>query len=415
VNFAADSSSIIDAADEYIRVWSPDVLAKKTIDEEGSAIEEATGLSVVEGRYEAIRDSSISALCTHPNDHAIFVGREDGKVAQHDGETGEYGGDIYSHPNRARITALAVSGANVLASGDIFGNMRIWRLSSSWSGRKGPAQQEKELLLRARYSKYVRQIVFAPGDEYILASTAGKDELFLVKGRCSVRSIISIDVSTEDRKPWRWFVNPASTPDEPQFYLVEERMLRLFNVKTFGSDHGSIAAVLDYEVPSDTEEIGIVYAAIYPASRILVLDTRRRCRSTTLSCLFLFDLEPLAGAQSPPPNLKPLAETDLLNDQVRQMVTVPTGGQLQQQPPDRLFFLSQDSWLSSVDLLTMRPGSTATAVPYNRHFYVPTDFVTQEGDEVLPARTVGDDMVFSVHGEIAIIKNGLKFQEAQTL
>ncbi|KAL2204292.1 hypothetical protein CC79DRAFT_1277034 [Sarocladium strictum] len=421
LRFTSDSSRIIDAADSYIRAWSPAVLVRKTIDDDMSTSEKALDLPVIEGQYEALQDSRISVTCAHPSDRVVFAGRDDGQVVRYDSKTGEHRGFIYSHPNNARVTALAINSVNILASGDVLGNLRVWTLSSNSQARSGQVQQEEKLLFKAQFTKPVRQLIFSTNGNYMLASTAAKAEVFAIEGWSSARSIGSIHLDPEHSKPGTWLANPATAPTNPQMYLIEDKTLKVFEIEGFGSNQGSIVGILDYEVPSDAEEIGIINATVHPASQILVLDTRRRCRYVTLSSLLLFSLESLPEAQSHPPHLRPLAVTGLLVDRVRQMVTMPTGGEQrraslsQKQPTDSLFFLTQNSWLSSLDLQAIRSGSAAATASYNRHFYVPTDFVTQEGDEIVPVRTVDDEIVFSVHGEIAIIKNGLKFQELQTL
>ncbi|OIW25313.1 hypothetical protein CONLIGDRAFT_622861 [Coniochaeta ligniaria NRRL 30616] len=75
-------------------------------------------------------------------------------------------------------------------------------------------------------------------------------------------------------------------------------------------------------------------------------------------------------------------------------------------------FLHADSWISSVEL--KNDDSQGEYSQYIRHFFVPAELIRRT-DEILPVVTCDDDVVFCTHGDLSIVKNGLKFQEVLPL
>ncbi len=73
-----------------------------------------------------------------------------------------------------------------------------------------------------------------------------------------------------------------------------------------------------------------------------------------------------------------------------------------------LVFLHQNSWLCSINLANLTPGR------YTQHFYVPDEYMSVR-HEVLPVQTRDDNVVFCLHGELAVVINGLNFREMKAL
>ena len=74
---------------------------------------------------------------------------------------------------------------------------------------------------------------------------------------------------------------------------------------------------------------------------------------------------------------------------------------------NRLLFIDDTSWLSSVDLEVRTMASARRGC--TRHFFVPNEFVGRESEN-LPIISPKNDVVFAVEGELAIVRNGLKFR-----
>ena len=78
----------------------------------------------------------------------------------------------------------------------------------------------------------------------------------------------------------------------------------------------------------------------------------------------------------------------------------------------RLMFVDNASWLSSADLKVSTP--LYPKGEYTRHFFVPNEFVTRETG-ILPMISLDKDVIFGVEGELAVVRNGLKFQKTAKL
>ena len=77
-------------------------------------------------------------------------------------------------------------------------------------------------------------------------------------------------------------------------------------------------------------------------------------------------------------------------------------------------YLDKESWVDSIATTDALTSSDQEEVGYTRHFFVPNDLATRL-DEVSPIRTAEDDIVVCLHGDLAIIKNGMKFNEPRHL
>ncbi|RYP60678.1 hypothetical protein DL769_008017 [Monosporascus sp. CRB-8-3] len=144
-----------------------------------------------------------------------------------------------------------------------------------------------------------------------------------------------------------------------------------------------------------SEEAGLDSAAIYDET--LVLDIRVHSGYVSSSMMFLFDLGGISAGKEIPV-LKPLS--DLLPNLSKRFIGFS-------ERTKSVLFLHKDSWLSSIN-----PKNLAFD-RYMQHFFVPTEYVSTS-NHVLPARTVDDSIVFCLHGELAVVKNGLNFQELKS-
>jgi hypothetical protein len=71
--------------------------------------------------------------------------------------------------------------------------------------------------------------------------------------------------------------------------------------------------------------------------------------------------------------------------------------------PKRMVFVDNESWLSSVDL------TAAKCTQYARHCFVPHEFVAGNIG-LIAVLTATGDVAFTKEGELAVMRNGMKFQ-----
>lgn len=390
LNFTSDGSSIVDVMDSGMRIWSPAALVRKNFEEDNSVSDDAPNLPVIEGQYESLRTSRITALCSHPSLPAVFAGKYNGEVLVFNTRTGQRTSVLYSHSSASFITELAVSKDNIIASSDVSGALQVWKLVP------GPSSSLKRgsLLLRRPPTTQIRQLCFSANGNFLLVATTLSDHVYSMKDGSYIGSL---HFEVHERGIWRWLSVPEQETTE-QFSLINDRTLRRYDAQKFPDRSESSDILLDYKLPEDSKGTNIDMAVMHPGSRTLVLEMRYDLGNASCSISFLFDLS-LATSE---PNIKTLsASHDVFSSYCKHFM-----GFSHQVP--HFIFLHRNSWLSSCSLEDFAQNR------HSQHFFVPDEYISTS-HEVLPVKTAEDDFVFCLHGELAIVKNGRKFQDVKAL
>lgn len=280
------------------------------------------------------------------------------------------------------ISALALSDDNLIASGDTFGNVFVYKLDASSSAVKvGPVN------LRVKLNKSIRKVILVPGS-LLLVATADCDRMFSLES-CVCTGELK---GQQDRGHVQWALG-YGVERGLRLFCIENQIPKEFDVGR------SPARVwedirLEYDVGKGVEETTVTLATMH--DNVLVMDTRRTQGHAVTSWPLLFDLGKVEKTESGSA-VAPMPLASRLASKVRCMV-VPRPDL---HSHDRLLFFSGGNWLCGVVLAEREVG------PYVRHFLVPNEFSAQAGgDEVLPVRTIDGDVVFSVRGEPAVVKGG---------
>ena len=147
-------------------------------------------------------------------------------------------------------------------------------------------------------------------------------------------------------------------------------------------------------------------ATIHINNETLVMDTRCRQGYAVTCCTLLFDIKGVQETEAGRPFITPSPLTTRLVSKVQRMVVPRPDGTSHGQ----LLFLSDANWVTGVSLDEQGSGKCT------QYFPVPNEFAASGGgDEVLPVRTVDDDIIFSLRGELAVIRNGLKHEDVTEL
>ncbi|KAI1212054.1 uncharacterized protein F4807DRAFT_386621 [Annulohypoxylon truncatum] len=388
LSFAPDGSSVVDATDSTVRIWSPAALIRKDIEEDQSVNNEAVRLPTIKGQYESLRISRITALCAHPSLAIVFVGKYTGQVIAFNTQTGKQVSVLYSHSPTAFVTEIVASKDNCIASSDVNGNLQVWRLITS----QLPMLRCESQLLHTSLSGQITQLCLSADDNFLLVATSRSDVVYSMKDSSCVGSL-SFD--PEKRHAWRW-VQGSTNDNDGQFYLINNHVLRRYSASTFPSTTDNAEVHLKYELPSGDVETQIHSAFIYPDPHILVLEVHYNSGYLTSSTVFMFDLKDIFGNAK---TITPL--NDLLTQCSRYFIGVS-------QRAKAFVFLHRNSWLCSIDL-----ENVATR-QFSRHFFVPNEYIPSIY-QTLPTKSVDDNFVFCLHGELAIVENGLKFREIQVM
>ncbi|KAI1407510.1 hypothetical protein F5Y13DRAFT_205954 [Hypoxylon sp. FL1857] len=390
LSFTSDGWSIVDATHFDMRIWSPAVLARRDVDKGQSTSEGVTPLTPIEGHYEVLRKSRITALCAHPSLAIVFVGKYTGQIFAFDTQTGQRVSELYSHSPEAFITQLAVSENNYIASSDADGVLQVWKLAISQSA----IPTCEFLILRASLSSPVRQLCFSTDGAFLLVSTAQSDHVYSMQdGSC----VGSLHFEYSERHAWRWIQGPNQDGDH-HFILVNDHIFQRYSASAFPSRLDNIVIYLGYNLSGGDVETGIRSAFIHTESQILVLEVQHDSGFLSTSTVFLFDLNGVLDDDETV-TLRPL--NDLLPRYSRHFIGAS-------ERTKAFVFLNRDSWICSADI------KNAMARRFSRHFFVPSGYVSSSY-QVLPVKSADDNIVFCLHGELTIIKNGLRFREVQNL
>ncbi|KAI1455463.1 NACHT and WD domain protein [Annulohypoxylon moriforme] len=386
--FASDGSSVVDAMDSNMRIWSPATLVRKNIDEDQSVSDDAVQLATTEGQYESLRTSRITALCAHPSLSIVFVGKYTGQVIAFDTQTGKQTSVLYSHSPAAFITEITASKNNYIASSDANGDLQVWSLITS----QASVLRCESLLLHTSLSAQVTQLCFSAGGEHLLIATALSDMVYSLKNSSFIGSL---SFNPPERHAWRWIQGLNNNGDD-QFCLINNHVLTRYNATTFPSISDDPEIYLKYDLANGDVETGIHSAFIYPESHILIVEVHHNSGYLSSSTVFVFGLQDISNTTK---TLTPL--NDLLSQYSRHFIGIS-------QRAKAFVFLHRDSWLCSLDL-----GNMITR-QFSRHFFVPNEYIPSSY-RVVPIKSVEDNFVFCLHGELAVVKNGLKFREIQVM
>ena len=397
VEFSSNGLRIIDLMSFKFRVWEPAVLIRKTIEEDVSVSDTAI-LPAIEGRNESKTRQGITAMVGHPTLPFVVVGKYNGSVAAYASKAGKEDGVCYVHPNSAFVTAIAISPQDILASGDVNGNVQVWQLLRT-STR---SLKTNSLMLKTSAGKAIQQLVLSPaGDSVLISTKMSNFVLSLRTGKCTG----NLDEYFIDRGNWKWAVR---TDAQPELLLVLHDKVLRYSWDTLPHLLDPQVFTLPPKCQQMIRETPINSIVLDATSKNLIIDLRREHHEVTTKDLLILSVDAVLSSPIPPlSDTTPVTQPTALTSNLAHLELCDCVKHFLGLSGSRLLFIDKASWLSSTDLKAeMTNGSREK---YTRHFFVPNEFVANETG-VLPIVTRDKDVVFAVEGELAIVHNGLKFQ-----
>ena len=398
IHFSSNGSRIFDLTNSKLRVWELAVLVRKTIEEDVSVSDAAT-VPAIQGHDEFKAQQGITAMVCRSTVSAVLVGKYNGAVVAYATRTGKEDAVLYVHPKDAFVTTIASSTHDILASGDVNGNVQVWQMT------RNPARslRTSSLLLMTSAGKAIQQILISPTGDLILISTAVSNSIFAIR---SGAFIGHLSKSCTNESIWKWVETADARSD---LLLISGDSVLKYRWDDMLNTSNSRVLTLPSELQQDLGESSIKTAVLDTWSQNLVIDIQRDRREAVGKELLIFSVGTVSPPSStiasatipivPSPNM---AHVDLCKC-IKYFLGL--SGNL-------LLFIDNASWLSSVDL---KVGTVAGAGgEYTRHFFVPNEFVSRETG-ILPIITPEKDVVFAVEGELAIVRNGLKFKNVAKL
>jgi WD40 repeat protein len=389
VAFSSNGLRIVDLMDSRLRVWEPAVLIRKTIEEDVS-VSDAAIMPAIQGQDESKGSLGITVIVCHPTLSIVFVGKYNGSVAAYTSKTGKEDAILYSHSKSAFVTAIAASSLDILASGDVNGNVQVWQLG------KTPTRTLKtsSLMLNTSTGKAIKQLLINPTGDFILISTAVSDSVFSTRdGTC----IGKLTFSSIDRTRWKWISRVSA---RPELLLIVDDKLQRYSWDRFPSLSSPQILTLPLDSWHQMKDTSIRTAVLDADGQNLIVDFHKEYDTVAANALLILSIGTiLSSAPSTTPIiLAPNPAHIGLGEHVKYFLELSGS---------RLLFIDSVSWLSSVDLNT--GVTTGDAGEYTRHFFVPNEFVARETG-ILPVLSPDKDVVFVTEGELAVVRNGLKFQ-----
>ena len=400
-DFSYNGLRILDLMSSKLRVWEPAILIRKTIEEDVS-VSDAAMLPAIQGQDQTRAKQEITAMAPHPTVPVIFVGKYNGAITSYASSSGKEDALLFVHPNDAFVTAIAVSPNDLLASGDVNGNVQIWQLKNTPRG----SLRAETLILATSTNKAIQQLLISPSEDLVLVSTAKSSSVFSVQtGTC----IGTLDNSPDDQDIGNWLFGPGSPPD--LLRILGQRVSR-HTWDNFPNSLGSQVLLLPPDLQELLKETVIKSAVLDSANQNLIIDFQQDRHEVATKALLIISVGvslslPLSTPSSAPVNAPIVLSADAaylgLSDCTKYFLGLSG---------NRLMFIDNASWLSSTDLKTSMPLKVRRE--YTRHFFVPNEFVSRETG-ILPVISLDKDVVFAVEGELAVVRNGLKFQKATRL
>ncbi|TGJ87337.1 hypothetical protein E0Z10_g1497 [Xylaria hypoxylon] len=368
LHFTSDGFNLIDMVNQEMRIWAPSTLIRKTIEEEGSISDQAAVLPVTSGQYQRFRSVKLRAAISHEDKPILVAGNHNGDVLVYD-QDGNQTGVLYSHPNSV-VKCLALSKGNTIASSDTNGFLQIWQLDTTQS----PVVRAVKQALRVQFKTAIIQMLFDDEGTYLLVSTADSDHVYEVATGTLVGSL---SFRLDERQIWRWIYLSASTAPG-RFALVCDGKIISYSTTTFPCEVVGGQIKLELDVDTGFTPTAIDSITISPKTSSLIVDI---------------------------PELFNLSQATIHAQPLRVMSSKYYMHFLGlDQADSNLLFLNKNSWVCSVKL------STLTDKQYIRHFFVPNEFTTRARD-IYPLFTMDKALVFALHDKLAVVKNGLLFQE----
>jgi hypothetical protein len=353
---------------------------RKTVEEDVSVSDAAATPAITVGLDYFNEILNITALAAHPNLPVLFAGKSNGCVAVYDSLMGKETALLYSHPKDVFITTIASCKNNVVASADAGGTVQVWELERSTKGCWSTRSQ----ILATSLKQSIRQLVFSQEGWYLLISAASSAAVWSTRTGDLVGSS---EFAPSERTVWKWLSTPGP---ESELLLITDNKIERHSWSAFPTAINLPCFPLSYDETLKSDEIEIQNAFLEAKSQQLIVDFRKHYGNKATAKLLVFDY---SSSPTSSGGLQPNAHYSPLGKKVKYFIGVIRS---------RLAFIDRDSWLSSVDLVSY------SGKEYTRHFYVPHE-VVNGNTGVLSVLTAAGDIAFARGGEVALVRNGMKF------
>ena len=373
--FSRDGQRILAIRSNHCKIWDPTVLLRQDADDESSDAISVSSFSYQEPALPKSADSSLITASTCCKALNLFIyGKEDGTVWLYDVKWGQGNRQLFAHARGIAVLHLFFDeSSRVVSSVDSSSRLLVYRLAqrqTSW--------EAGEKLLDHRVGAVVKQILSNSASSRLLVSTENRDILYnLVTDRDLTSQ--SSDLLWETRRPYRWTLHPLNAD---ALILIEGNTAHLFSWLTLERLTSKEGILLEGSLMPELQ-----IQAVIPCCGGELLSTSFE-ESSHKSKLLLWDSSDFAVGHE---KAVPVPRYRFLASQVKKLIG---------EHGNRMIFLHTSNWICSANL------QSAQAEDYDRHFFLPADWVGANADLQF-GLTASGDILFVKRDQIAIIKRGL--------
>lgn len=412
--FSPDGQRFYEVRGPVCSVWEPEALVPPEIpDAEEDRSSFSGSLWAVETKNSLAMPHNctlITAISCAPNDMGFCCGRDDGTITIHDMATGKKIRSLPGHVLDMAIIALAWSSSgNWVASGDDSGHVLVRKIQMPTpTNAKLTVYKPSDFRIK---KDGINQMLFSSNDKYLLVATLSADWIWDVSAKemCHIREhpsprhikwtedpndqsrLISIDAGEVHIFDWNDFVDLTS--DEGlQFVRTSQDLLS--GKRNVSDPIPSSLARLGLGQSKEEEEI-INYVTQTNDKRSIIFETlpsgghdRDRLKSRRIELIRTIDVDP----NVPQGQIFLQSNIQELASEVSKLV-----GSYQNQ----VIFFNQEHWLC-----TWKIGTAVKS--YKRCLFLPKDWINSETLSLIVLSDYGT-LLCPRNGEVAIIKNGIKF------
>ncbi|OAG43151.1 hypothetical protein AYO21_02437 [Fonsecaea monophora] len=444
--FSRDNFHFADVRRSQCNIWEPTMLLRDTVAEN---LNESTSTSVIEASTSDDK-VKISTMVLHSQGQVVICGKDDGSVCLYDARTGAFLQQIHEHKSPIR-TLTWQTRDNITTSTDASNRVLASTLMRDHKG--GWISNELPLQLRLDCGHAVVQVLRSETTSNLILSTRESDYLWDNNGKqIAARSYL--------KKPGirLWIQHPQS---QGHAMCIEGEDARIFC-------WCHLSEVSRLQLGVDTTNVQLKSVRGYDSGqrRWVLLELSELNGSARTRSIYVFDATPfnLEDGTCPGDSLErvkagihglvdmevpavltsegesslgePAVGEPMLQTYQQHVLKPLIGRQILALTPHvfhvihltdtgKLIFLDTNSWVSSIDLDNLDRSVAATAaavstprppsppIQYSRHFFVPHDWFSGTRDIV--CATTARDVLFARNGEVAVIKNGLDYEEEVTV
>lgn len=375
LSFSADNLRFLDVRETQCNIWEPAVLSGLA-KQDDSSTEPAKWEPIIKGMDD--EEVEITSIQLQSASH-FFIGRSDGSVSVHDTISGELEKVLYRHKYQISVTSTVWgSQRNILATSDTSCRFIVCALVPD----REVAWAVDTKLLDERADSTVLQLLLDPSNELLLVSTERSNSVWNLKNR----KLLSIQ-TWQPAPSFCWMNQPERPGYRTLVTTAAATIVDWESATNVGTSH---LLQMSNDVPGEVQ--GIKNAFTFSQGRLLVVEISELYKEkfTTETLMFRMNVVSSEGL-----SLDPITTFSGISKKIRHLIGAYNS---------RLLFVDMGSWVCSINT------DQGDWDCYSRHFPIPSDWRGQQRQFQM-AITEKGEILFVRRNEIAIISNGLSFEE----